>query len=113
MANLSRHSASTFAALALDASTQRRTTRRGVYAIPEDDKNTQKLNDMKSMRVRQEGYSAPEEEGDVVERSGGISTVHLEPEEDIAYHNRYGAAEQTHGPLDGYNGPRMGYSDRD
>ena len=92
-----RRRVSTFAALALDIHTQQKTTKRGVYAMPEDDKDAQKLNDLKSMRVRSEGYEAPK--GQVA-----VSTEHLpvwqQPEEDIAYHNRYGTEEQTHGPLD-------------
>lgn len=103
-------SISTFAAAALDTHTQRRTTRRGVYAAPEDDKDAQKLNDVKSMRVRSQGYSAPEEQNDVP-HLGGVSGLGLELEEDIAYHSRYGAQE-THGPLDGYD-RRVGYRDRE
>jgi len=110
---------STFAALLLDAHTQRKTTRRGKYLMPEDDKDAQRLNEMKSLRVRSEGYEAPIEEN----APGG--TVF---EQDIGYHNRYGHDEdarelqeehevKTQGPLDetqplGQTQQDMGYHNR-
>lgn len=100
--------------MALDGTILRKTTRRGVYVMPEDDKDAQKLNDMKSMRVRGEGYSAPEEQldhADLGPSGGNAPHLNLDLEEDIAYHNRYGA-EEPHGPLDS-GGRRMGYSDRE
>lgn len=91
---------STFAALALDIHTQQKTTRRGVYAIPEDDKQAQKLatelKSVPSMLVRTQGYDIPREQSPVVSGSGPMWQL---PEEDIAYHNRYGAEEETHGPV--------------
>ncbi|KAH7351246.1 hypothetical protein BKA65DRAFT_500067 [Rhexocercosporidium sp. MPI-PUGE-AT-0058] len=84
---------STFAALALDIKTEWTTTRQGVYAIPEDDKDAQKLNELKSMRVKSEGYEAPEEQRHTGHADG------FEQELDIGYHNRYGAEADTHGPL--------------
>tara|TARA_R110002060_G_scaffold20347_1_gene27709 strand:- start:65 stop:337 length:273 start_codon:yes stop_codon:yes gene_type:complete len=80
---------STFAALALDIKTEWTTTRRGIYAIPEDDKDAQKMNEMKSMRVKSEGYEAPEDQRDIGLGGG------LEQEMDIGYHNRYGAEEEV------------------
>ncbi len=58
------------------------------------------------MRVRTEGYEAPKEQSDV---STGETGVAFEEEQDIGYHNRYGAEEETNGPLDekrdmGYHG---------
>lgn len=100
---------STFAALCLDAHTHRKTTRRGKYLLPEDDKDAQRLNDMKSMRVKSEGYDAPSEEN-----APGGSVF----EQDITYHNRYGHEDEGeqmmgHGPLEG-NQPKvdMGYHNR-
>ena len=69
-------SVSTLAALLLDIHTHRLTTRRGAYNLPEDDKDAQRLNEMKSMRVRNQGYNAPK--------------VALFEDSDNGYHNRYG-----------------------
>jgi hypothetical protein len=90
----------TFAALALDIHTQRKTARRGVYAMPEDDKDAQKLNDLKaipSVRVLKGGYDMPTEQDSVITGSGSTWQI---PEEDIAYHNRYGAEQEAHGPVE-------------
>jgi hypothetical protein len=108
---------STFLALALDIYTQKKTTRKGVYVLPEDDKDAQRLMDLKSSRVRSEGYEAPREqsaadlslsERRVLFQDGGDG--------DIGYHNRYGAPEETHGPLEpsreGVRGVNMGYHNR-
>ena len=71
-----------------------------MYALPEDDKQAQKLatelKSIPSMRVRTQGYDIPREQGPVVTGSGPTWQL---PEEDIAYHNRYGAEEETHGPV--------------
>jgi len=86
------HSVSTFAALALDISTQRKTTHRGIYALPEDDKAVQKFNtelqSLPAIRARSQGYAIPREQSPVI--TGGVL------EEDIAYHNRYEAEEENH-----------------
>jgi hypothetical protein len=110
--NTLKNRASTFAALALDLHTQRKITRRGVYAIPEDDKDAQKLNDLKSMRVRNKGYEAPKEQEAVGPGAwtGDVWRSEHERDGDIGYHNRYGAEDdiQGSGPIDdgkmGYHG---------
>lgn len=93
---------STFGALLLDAHTHRKQNRRGKYLLPEDDKDAQRLNDMKSMRVRSEGYDAPSEHS-----APGGSVF----EQDIGYHNRYGMEDgeevYAHGPLE----PRQAQKD--
>jgi len=92
---------STFAALFLDITTQRKVTRLGKYNLPEDDKDARQLNDLKSMRARTKGYEAPKEQG----ADGVWRDDHLHGEE---YHNRYGAEEEVMpaGPLGetGYTG---------
>ena len=106
---------STFLALALDIHTHRRTTRKGIYVLPEDDKDAQRLNDLKCTRVRSEGYEAPREQS-ALDLSLSERRVPFQDEDggDIGYHNRYGAPEQTHGPLDGPSRevPDMGYHNR-
>jgi len=98
---------STLAALLLDIRTHRLTTRRGAYNLPEDDKDAQHLNDMKSMRVRSEGYDAPKDQTAV--------TSTLFDEGDIGYHNRYGTEDEEreavpHSPLEQRRGEGdMGY----
>jgi len=88
---------SSLGALLLDAHTRRKTTRRGKYLRPEDDKNAQRLSDLKSLRVRSQGYEAPPEEN-----APGASVF----EQDIGYHNRYGKNDDEgleatpHGPLE-------------
>lgn len=78
--------------------------------MPEDDKETQRLNNMKSMRVRSEGYEAP-----VEENAPGGSVF----EQDIGYHNRYGHDEDGqevigHSPLEERQPQQvdMGYHNR-
>jgi len=88
---------STVGALLLDAHTYRKTNRRGKYLVPEDDKEQQRLNNMKSMRVRSEGYDGPGEEN----APGG--TVF---EQDIGYHNRYGQDEEEEHEANSLN-PQM------
>jgi hypothetical protein len=99
---------STFAALLLDIHTWRKTTRRGAYVKPEDDKDTHKSNYLNTMRARNAGYDVPREQGAVTSSTG---TAWLELEQDIAYHSRYGAEEETHGPLeaDGHGKPLQDY----
>jgi hypothetical protein len=92
--------------LLLDVHTQRKTTRRGVYVKPEDDKDAQKLNDLKTIRVRKEGYDAPKEQSTVSTVSGAEWQ-----EQDIGYHSGYGA-EETQGPLESSEKSDMGYHDR-
>ena len=68
--------------------------------MPEDDKDAQKLNDLKaipSVRVFKGGYDMPIEQDSVIMGSGATWQI---PEEDIAYHNRYGAEEEAHGPVE-------------
>ena len=74
--------------------------------MPEDDKDAQRLNDMKSMRVRSEGYDAPKDQA-------AVSNTVLE-ETDIGYHSRYGAEEEerevvSHSPLEERHRGDMGY----
>ena len=99
-------SVSTFLALALDWHTHRRTVSRGTYNLPEDDKDAQRLTDLKSIRVRSKGYDAPKDQA-------AVSTTLFE-ESDIGYHNRYGAEEDEreavpHSPLDTRQKVDMGY----
>jgi len=63
--------------------------------MPEDDKDAQRLNDMKSARVRSAGYEAPSEEN-----APGGSVF----EQDIGYHNRYGTEDEQHEAMS-LNGP--------
>jgi hypothetical protein len=63
--------------------------------MPEDDKDAQRLNDMKSARVRSAGYEAPNEEN-----APGGSVF----EQDIGYHNRYGTEDEQH-EATSLNGP--------
>ena len=96
---------STLAALLLDVRTNRLSTLRGTYNVPEDDKDAQRLNDMKSMRVRGEGYDAPKDQA-------AVSSVLFE-EGDIGYHNRYGVEDERefvlHSPLEERGKRDMGY----
>jgi hypothetical protein len=94
-------------ALALDFQTWKKATRRGVYVMPEDDKDAQKLNDLKGARVRSAGYEAPREQD--ATNSTGLTVMWQE--QDIGYHNRYGA-EEAHGPLDGEEIKDMRYQNR-
>ena len=100
---------STFAALCLDVHTNRKSLRQGKYLLPEDDKDAQRLNDMKSMRVKSGGYEAPSPES-----APGGSVF----EQDIGYHNRYGHLEEGgemlgHGLLDeGQPQKDMGYHNK-
>ncbi len=93
---------STLAALALDYHTHQKTNRRGVYIVPEDDRDAKALTDLKTARIRSAGYEAPREQS-------GASDAAWE-EQDIGYHNQYGADEGTHGPLEGE--VDMGYHNR-
>lgn len=68
--------------------------------MPEDDKDAQKLNDLKaipSVRVLKGGYDMPIEQDSVIMGSGATWQI---LEEDITYHNRYGAEEEAHGPVE-------------
>ena len=68
--------------------------------MPEDDKDAQKLNDLKaipSVRVLKDGYDVPTEQDSVIMEIGPTWQI---PEEDIAYHNRYGTEEEAHGPVE-------------
>jgi hypothetical protein len=100
---------STFCALLLDIHTHRKSNRRGAYLMPEDDKDAQRLNDLKSARVRSAGYDAP------ADQSAVSSSIF---DSDIGYHNRYGVEEtdetemMPHGPLDDHEAQAqkdMGY----
>ncbi|CAL3968567.1 hypothetical protein PZA11_004119 [Diplocarpon coronariae] len=81
---------STLAALTLDVHTQRKTTRRGVYAIPEDDRDIHRLREKRDLRVRNAGYEAPREQRKF-KYLGREPTFELE--NDTVYHNRYGSEE--------------------
>ncbi|TVY26642.1 hypothetical protein LHYA1_G004123 [Lachnellula hyalina] len=98
---------STLLALALDLQTWKKSTRRGAYVMPEDDKDAQKMNDLKNPRVRDAGYEAPREQD--ANKSTGSTTIWQE--QDIGYHNQYGA-EEAHGPLDGEEIKDMRYQNR-
>lgn len=93
----------TILALLLDINTLRTEHRLGIYKAPEDDQATQHVHDMKTVRVRSEGYSAPDEQID------HISPTWKAPEEDITYRGT-SFAESTRGPLDGH-GSSAGYRD--
>ena len=80
---LTHHSISTILALLLDVSTIRTEHRLGAYTKPEDDQHQQHLHDMKTTRVRAEGYEAPEEQID------HISPTWKAPEDDIAYRSSF------------------------
>ncbi|KAJ8062578.1 hypothetical protein OCU04_009103 [Sclerotinia nivalis] len=69
---------STLAALALDIWTHRKTIEKGIYVLPEDDKNAAMLKDMNGGNSKAKGYEPS--------RGGAF-----EEEIDIAYYNRYGA----------------------
>lgn len=75
---------SSLAAFALDFLTWRKTTRRGIYNLPEDDQDAQRLNELKSVRARPEGYDMPSEQNE------GSTSIF---DSDIGYHNRYGEGE--------------------
>jgi len=101
---------STFLALALDVRTQKSTTELGMYNKPEDDKDTQMLNDLKTPHMRSAGYDTPGKESHTVSTASGSADWQ---EEDIGYHNRYGAEEKkTHGPLEAEQYRDMGYHNR-
>lgn len=95
---------STFLAFALDVHTQRKKTKLGKYDKPEDDKDAQRLSDLKSMRVRTAGYEVPVDQRTVSTGTGSTTWQ----EQDIGYHNRYGA-EETSGPLEAEERRDMGY----
>ena len=90
----------TFAALALDFKTWNRTYSRGVYALPEDDKDSHKLKDLSATTGREQKYENLR--GQSTERHvGNPSNVHPDPyEQDIGYHNAYGAEAMPNGPLE-------------
>jgi len=102
-------SVATFAAFLLDLHTQRKVTKRGIYAMPEDDQDARRLNDLKTTRVRSEGYDAPTEQ---TEASTSVF------DSDIGYHSRYGDPDDEvqsipQGPLgDHQAGTNMGYHNR-
>lgn len=98
-------SIATFGALFLDYRTRKFEVKHGKYGIAEDDKEEQRLNELKSVRARAAGYETPREQSTVSTGSG----VAAWQEQDIGYHNRYGAEEQTHGPLEGDEQRDMGY----
>lgn len=68
---------STLAALGLDIWTHMKTIERGIYVMPEDDKNAAILKEMNGGNSKAKGYEPS--------RGGAF-----EEELDIAYHNRYG-----------------------
>jgi hypothetical protein len=77
--------------------------------MPEDDQATQRLNELKSARVRSEGYDAPAEQNET-----GTSVF----DSDIGYHSRYGDPDDEvrtvpQGPLgDHQSDTDMGYHHR-
>ena len=99
---------STFLAFALDVRTQRKKTKLGDYDKPEDDKDAHRLNDLKSMRVRSAGYEEPVDQKTLSMGTGSTTWQ----EQDIGYHNRYGAEEDTRGPLEAEEQRNMGYHNR-
>jgi hypothetical protein len=100
------------AALLLDIHTQRKTTRRGIYAMPEDDQAAQRLNELKNARTRSETYDLPPEQDEAT------TSVFDSDIGDIGYHNRYGDPDdgiQTipSGPLGNHQAESdMGYHHR-
>lgn len=72
--------------------------------MPEDDKDAQKLNELKNTKVKSAGYEAP--------RVFDVdNAAWQEQEQDIGYHNRYGA-DEAHGPLDSEEIKDMRYQNR-
>jgi hypothetical protein len=88
--------------------TQRKTTKGGRYDKPEDDKDAQKLNDLKSIRVRSKGYEEPVDQRTLSTGAGSTTWQ----EQDIGYHNQYGVEEETNGPLEAEEQRDMGYHNR-
>ncbi|RDL38939.1 Uncharacterized protein BP5553_03279 [Venustampulla echinocandica] len=97
---------STALALALDFHTWKKSTHRGTYVLPEDDKCAQKLNDLKSVQATNGDYEVPKDQASVTEDTETPTRWHQEA--DIGYHNRYGA-EETHGPLEAEERNRLGH----
>ena len=91
-------SISTFGAVLLDLHIYRKTNRQGKYLMPEDDKEAQRLNALKTTRIRGQGYEAP-----IEENAPGGSVF----ESDISYHNRYGAADEDHEQFIGGSPPNQ------
>jgi len=67
------------------------------------------LSDLKSMRVRTAGYEVPVDQKTVSTGTGSTTWQEQEQEQDIGYHNRYGAEEETSGPLEAEEQRDMGY----
>lgn len=100
---------STLAALFLDIVTQKRVTRLGKYKLPEDNKGSSNLRDLKATRVRAAGAQP--------DNDAAASMIWTnEHEQDIGYHNRYGAQDETlpaTEPLDATAGEYHGVPFRD
>jgi hypothetical protein len=60
------------------------------------------------MRVRSAGYEVPVDQRTLSTGTGSTSWQ----EQDIGYHNRYGAEEETSGPLEAEEQRDMGYHNR-
>jgi len=101
-------SVSSFLAFLLDIHTQRKVTKRGVYIMPEYNQDAQRLNGLKDVRVRSEGYDEP------VEQNEASTSIF---DSDIGYHNRYGNPDEgaqtiPDGPLGEHRAGDMGYHNR-
>jgi hypothetical protein len=99
---------SSFLAFLLDIHTQRKVTKRGVYIMPEYNQDAQRLNGLKDVRVRSEGYDEP------VEQNEASTSIF---DSDIGYHNRYGNPDEgaqtiPDGPLGEHRAGDMGYHNR-
>ncbi|KAG9228162.1 hypothetical protein BJ875DRAFT_260129 [Amylocarpus encephaloides] len=88
----------TFSALTLDFSTWKKTASRGAYAMPEDDKDAIKANNMTAAELQNQKFE-PLKERSVVQTTG-VTPFHNE--QDIGYHSGYG--QESWGPLENKKG---------
>jgi len=88
----------TCSALALDLSTWKKTHARGAYAMPEDDKDAQKLRDLPTTTARELRYEPLKGRGVAAQPTGPLAP--FQDEQDIGYHNAYGQHEHAWGPLE-------------
>lgn len=96
------NSVATFAALALDVKTWNKTYSRGKYALPEDDKEAQKLKDLTVTTGREQKYETLRGQGTTAHQAGSSTSLHQGAssyEMDIGYHSGYGQEVEPHGPL--------------
>jgi hypothetical protein len=98
LTKLNPNSIATCSALALDLRTYKKTHRKGVYALPEDDKDAQMLKELPQTTARETRYEPLKERIQATTPTAPMSPFH--DESDIGYHSGYGHAEQAWGPLD-------------